>query len=541
MTVNRKLRILISEPNATVRAVYLPYLWAVLSSYCKHVGGIHEHCEWLKPIYRRGEPDMLLQPYGDAPIDVLGLSCYTWNWELQQRLAQRMKERDPNCLVVAGGPDPDYKDPAFFQKHPCIDVIVVQDGEIPFSKILATLLQGKRDFRHIPGLYLPAPADTALPVLGQTGHISTGKAEVPTEFPHSPYLEHRDYYEGLARKHAKETFALIWETNRGCPYSCSFCDWGSSTMSKVRKFDQARLEAEIEWIGRLSPQFMFLADANFGILPRDIDLAERLAKVRRELGGPRYIYYSAAKNNPERTVEIAKKFAGTGLSPAHALSIQHTDPEVLAATERANISVEKQKEVVRQLTDAGIPIDVQFIVGIPGDTYAKWRKCLTDLMEWGVHAYYYVFPYCLLPNAPAADVAFRRQWEIETVDRYVIGDDSGFRRKGADHDRLKMPLIVASKTFSRQDWVGMRTFTAFAKALHGCGVTHLVALYLRYTRGISFEQFYARLVEEFASRVPPVRAWHQRLTDLYQAIGSSAGQHGSSATCFSARSRPGPF
>ena len=75
-------------------------------------------------------------------------------------------------------------------------------------------------------------------------------AEVPSRFDHSPYLDEAEYYETLAQRHGPGTFNLTWETNRGCPYSCSFCDWGSSTMSRIRAFDIERVRAEAEWIGR---------------------------------------------------------------------------------------------------------------------------------------------------------------------------------------------------------------------------------------------------------------------------------------------------
>ena len=85
-----------------------------------------------------GDPDVLLEPYGDTPIDVLGVSCYTWNSKLQYALASRVKARYPNCLVIAGGPDPDYKDSEFFRRHPFIDIVAVKDGEVTFNKILSS-------------------------------------------------------------------------------------------------------------------------------------------------------------------------------------------------------------------------------------------------------------------------------------------------------------------------------------------------------------------------------------------------------------------
>src|SRR6185437_5606255 len=124
-----------------------------------------------------------------------------------------------------------------------------------------------------------------------------------------------------------------------------------------------------------------------GILARDLDITDMLIAANKQYGHPSYLSYNTAKNNPVRTVAIAKRVLGSGLASHHVLSIQHTDQEVLAATERDNISTEKQIRVVRELLADNVPIYVQFILGIPGDTYEKWRRCFSDLMEWGVHTY----------------------------------------------------------------------------------------------------------------------------------------------------------
>lgn len=397
-------RILISEPNAA-GPTYLPYVWAILKSYWEHFGTDPNAFNWIEPIFLRQTVEGGLDKHCGEPPDVVGLSCYTWNWDLNCKVARWAKERNPECLVIAGGPDPDYKDPDFFRKHSYIDMIVEKDGEIPFNKILETFLKGKRDFRQIPGLYLPSPTRSLKMVEdSEIAHITTGKAEVPTTFDYSPYLEQTEHYERIMsslKPNTRFTFATI-ESNRGCPFSCNYCDWGSSTMSKVRKFDMSRVNAEIEWLAKLGVDYLFLADANFGMLPRDIEIADRLAEAKGKYGKPKRVYYSSAKNNPDRTVDIALCTYVAGLTEEHVLAIQHTDLEVLKAADRSNISAAKYREVVAKLAVLGIPCEVQLILGIPGDTPQKWKKCLADLMEWGVHDNYQISPYALLPNAPAA-------------------------------------------------------------------------------------------------------------------------------------------
>src|SRR5262245_58145380 len=498
-----KKRILISEPNALGQPrPFFPYMYAVLKSYWERNFNGHDLYDWLDPIFRTGDIPPLLEPYRNSTIDVLGLSCYTWNWEVQCGIARAVKLRNPECLVVVGGPEPDYKDPEFFGKYPYIDVIAVKDGEITMSKILLKLIEGNWDFSNIGGLYLP---DTR-----SNSPICTGNAEVPTVFDHSPYIDQSAYYEKLIAKFGPGSFDATLETNRGCPYSCSFCDWGSSTMSKVRRFDAERVRAEVDWLGKMQVTLAFLADANFGILPRDPEIAEWINETKRKYAYPRYFYFSAAKNNPDRVIEIARKFAETGISPTHTLAIQHTSEEVLGATERANISAPKQVEVAKALMKSGIPITVQLILGIPGDNYKLWKTTFADLMERGIHEDYQVFYYHLLPNAPAAEKSFIEKWEVETINRFIPADAERPWKKG-DTEYMRLPkarLIVKSKTYTREDWAKMVTFKSFVRSFHCGSLTQLIAKYLRLTHGVPYLDFYEAIIDDFVPKTAPVRDWN---------------------------------
>lgn len=517
--------VLISEPHALENpAPFLPYVWAILKSHWERHGDVDAY-HWLPPIFLNRDPDSLLKPYRGTAIDVLGLSCYTWNFRLQCALAERVKRANPGCLVVAGGPEPDYKDPEFFIKHPYIDVIAVKDGEITFTKILNTLLSSERDFAEIGGLYLPAPAYAGLvgvrfPAVNQGSHLCTGPAEVPKEFEYSPYLDQRAYYETLRDQYGRGFFAATWETNRGCPYSCSFCDWGSATMSKLRRFSMDRVAAEVDWLAFMGASFVMLADANLGILERDLEIADLLCAARAKHGFPRMLYYSAAKNNPDRSVEIARKFARAELCSTHTLAIQHTRSEVLEASDRANISPDRQIGIARALMESDIPIDVQLILGIPGDTYDLWKSALGDLMEWGIHEAYDTYFYSLLPNAPAAEPDFLRKWQVETMDRIILADTAQPWKAG-DLDMVRMTtsrIIMKSKTFSSEDWVRMFTYVAHVKALHNASITRLLAIYLRLTHAVPYRAFYEDLIERFAATVEPVRAWHDAVASCYRTM-----------------------
>ena len=338
--------------------------------------------------------------------------------------------------------------------------------------------------------------------------VSTGPPEVPTVFDHSPYIDQSAFYERLVKSRGPGVFNAVLETNRGCPYSCSFCDWGSNTTSKVRRFDIERVRAESEWLARMGTFLLLIVDANLGILPRDVEIADHLCAMRARYGYPSAICYSAAKNNPDRSIEIAKKFAAAGFIDSHFMAIQHTSEEVLAATDRQNISPAKQKEVAQALQKQNIPITVQLILGIPGDTYDLWKTCFGDLMEWGIHEDYQVFPYSLLPNAPAAEKSFREKWEIETAECSVTTQHLA-PRSFAEDNLLTGKVITKSKTFSRHDWIRMNVYAAFVRTFHTRGLTRWISLYLRHTHNVAYRSFYEDLIDNFMTAAPAQR----RLTD----------------------------
>jgi len=169
----------------------------------------------------------------------------------------------------------------------------------------------------------------------------------------------------------------------------------------------------------------------------------------------------------------------------------------LAATDRQNISVAKQLEIVKSLQVENIPVAVQLILGIPGDTYDLWKTCLTDLMEWGIHDDYWVFSYNLLPNAPAAAKDFVEKWQIKTIERFIPVSPVRKRPKDAPIEDFAMKgrLIVETKSFSRSDWVKMQTFSAFVHALHNRGVTRLIAKYLRFSHNMPYRKFYEDVID----------------------------------------------
>ncbi len=509
-----KRNVLICEPQlCSYLLPYLPAMWGVLKTYWETHAHSAEMIHWHDPVYKMDPPEQIIESIKDLQIDVLGLSCYTWNWRLQREIAQRIKEARPQCLIIAGGPHPDYRDPSFFDDNPFIDAVVVKNGEVPFNQILERVLSfsemldlfdADEPLADIPGLVLP----------GRGGKL-TAPVESPADFDTSAYLAQRPYYEQFLRDHPQGVVAA-WETSRGCPFRCSYCDWGSSTMSKVRKFDMGRLKEEIDWFARSGVCVIFSVDSNFGMFKTDVEITDAIVDAKANHGHPSYFIYSNAKNVPARTVEITRKVVGAGLETAHTLSIQHSSLDVLEATDRENISIEKQIDVVRALQADGLPISVQLILGLPKDTPHLWRTTFTDLMEWGIHDGHTVTNYHLLPNAPAADPVYREQWQIKGIERYIY-DGPGWR-EDIPVDPLTYPrgeVIISTSSFSCDDWVTMSTESSVLRGLHNTGLTQSIARYLRSTHDISYHAFYSDLLDSFLPSLSLTNPMLKTLKDCF--------------------------
>ena len=163
--------------------------------------------------------------------DILLCSCYVWNWEITNFLAKEVKKLNPNCLIIFGGAQvPDFSKDFF--KHPYADIIVHGEGEIVLEELLTEFLNNK-DYSKIKGL---ETKDFRNPPQERINNLD----DLPSAYLTNTVWELVDKIDGIR-------WIAGWETNRGCPYACTFCDWGSATFTKVRKWEESKIFKEIEW------------------------------------------------------------------------------------------------------------------------------------------------------------------------------------------------------------------------------------------------------------------------------------------------------
>ena len=107
---------------------------------------------------------------------------------------------------------------------------------------------------------------------------------------------------------ANPNLSPIMETNRGCPYACTFCNWGNAIQANINQFSIDTIKEELSYIckhSKNSPGFFYIADANFGILKRDLEIAQVIRECMDKYNFPKQIFNCYAKNTNDAVIDIA--------------------------------------------------------------------------------------------------------------------------------------------------------------------------------------------------------------------------------------------
>lgn len=420
-------------------------------------------------------------------------SNYIWNVDRNLAFSAAVKAVNPANITVHGGPStPKYRadSDAFFAANPHVDITVLGEGELTFADMLDHLdlanSQGLDALEDVPGLaFRTASGVCHTPDRERIADINT----VP-----SPILM------GLFDEFGAARAAFVLETNRGCPYGCTFCDWGSATLSRVRKFDLERVYEELEWCAKRKVEEPSFADANFGMLERDVEITEKIADLRRAHGYPRTVNINYAKNQVRYLRKIIEILADANILAEGVASLQTMDEQTLEVIDRSNIKLEKYNELSTEFRRARLPLAADIMMGLPGSTPAAFAADLQKCTDRDIRAR--ANPTQLLPNSPMNDPGYRKEHGIVAV-------PGEFLRESA--------------TYTRQQWEEMNDLRTLYYLLECYGILRYVARFVRREMGLGEVEFYDRIRSEVVPNPddwPVVTTTLRHLEDYMGPLGS---------------------
>jgi radical SAM superfamily enzyme YgiQ (UPF0313 family) len=471
---------LVQINNSFSNQDYFPYSVGLLQAYAQKHAPEPGRYEFLLPIFRRVRVDWAVERLLGAHL--VGFSTYVWNYRISLAIAERLKRLRPEILIVFGGPHVPERSEAFLRRHRFVDLCCHGEGEQVFLKILENY---------------PSPEWAALPSVsyldGQGNYVrrpSVQRLRDLSAVP-SPYLE--GVFDALMEANAGGQWLALWETNRGCPFSCTFCDWGSAIQTKVTPFAlEDRLYREIEWFAQKKIEFVFCCDANFGILPRDLEITRRVVEAKQRFGYPRAFSVQNTKNATERAYEVQKLLSDAGLNKGVALSLQSVDPGTLKSIKRQNISTATYQELQRRFTRDRVETYTDLILGLPGETYDSFAEGVSRVMEEGQHNRIQFNNLSILPNAEMGDPEYQKRHGMEVVESKIINIHGSLLEVDGEIDETQQ-LVIATSAMPRSDWVKTRAFSWTAALLHFDKILQVPFVLLSRVAGLRYRE----LIEAF--------------------------------------------
>jgi radical SAM superfamily enzyme YgiQ (UPF0313 family) len=419
--------------------------------------------------------------------DLVGFSTYVWNAQISLEIARRLKIRKPEVKIIFGGPQVPDQPEQFLYDNPQITAVIHNEGERTFLHLLE-MFPDEMTWSQMPGVSMIYNGSF---IKNRAATRMNNLEEIP-----SPFLN--GCFDEVMSANPDERWIASWETNRGCPFRCTFCDWGSATAAKVTKFELERLYREVNWFSDKKIEYIFCCDANFGIQKRDVEIAEYVADVKKKTGYPVALSVQNTKNATERAYLTQKILSDAGLNKGVALSMQSLDPSTLVAIKRDNISLDTYMELQRRFTKDRVETYSDLILGMPEETYDTFADGVDLLISSGQHNRIQFNNLSILPNAEMGNPEYQKRYGMQTVRSEII-NIHGEKVKLEDDVPEQQDLVIATNAMPPEDWVKTRVFCWMTALLHfdkifqipliiahhltGTTYRKLIELYMTPTRG----------------------------------------------------------
>lgn len=416
------------SPTGRSFMIFTPVVQYMLQTAYDLEGRHSDQLEWLPAYIWQPNKQQIWQAFVDAEPDIVCLSIFLWNADILHYLAKRIREEYPETVILLGGPDVNWKDPEnFCNQFPYYDYICYGDGEQTFINLIDAIFDNKTstlDLLNIKNLIF---RDKKGKVYCTPHELYKGK--IYTDY--SPWLHCKDtFIKDCDEIKARTGYAplVAWESDRGCPYDCSFCDWESGLHHKVirKKFDQFD---EITLFAENGCQISY-NNANFGMFDKDSKIIEYVWTLIKSGQYPGFSTYdpSWAKLHKDKVHAIYRMkgeiFGHIELKAA----FQSLTPEVLVNIDRPTMPWPEYKKMLLDMKqDYKVKLIPELMTGLPGETRESWDAMMQEFIDLAPIDYIISAPWHMLPNTPGSDPVYIEKHKLNIISTIIPMDDACHR------------------------------------------------------------------------------------------------------------------
>jgi radical SAM superfamily enzyme YgiQ (UPF0313 family) len=443
-------------------------------------------------------PDRLADAIRTNPPAVLMLTNYCWNERLTFHMARLAKQVRPGTLTVLGGPNISIEPERqleFVRQHPEVDVYVLGEGDFLATEVVRRFIDGGQSIDRLVEGEVPS----------SVVRRADGSVDVNAMWPRHQTIDDipSPWLSGIQDEFFDGKLAPIIETNRGCPFTCTFCVQGTGWYTKVHYFDKERLKAEIEYIARriteLSPSqgTLRIADSNYGMFERDIELSAHIGAMMKQYGYPKYIDATTGKNRPDRILRSVEKASGALLVYQ---AVQSLDDNVLRNIKRQNIQLKAYEQLHVYMRGRGLRSNSDLILGLPGETLESHLSGCRKLLDAGMNQVTN-FQLMLLKGSELETVESRQMFSFDSRFRVL---PKNFGMYGGEKVFDIEEIVVATDTLPFEDYVQARKYALASAAFWHDNLFEDVFQFAQ-SLGMARSQFWEALVPAMERATGPVR------------------------------------
>lgn len=291
--------------------------------------------------------------------DVIGFSCYIWNFDMIRELIREIPKVLPGADIWLGGPEVSFEADKVLKEFPMVRGIMVGEGEETFKDLLAYYVGNGReeigsryhDLKDIPGLVLRE---------GFTGaRTLTDMDELPFLYDNLPDFEHKIIY---------------YETSRGCPFRCSYCLSSIDKQVRLRKLDTVKRELQF-FLDKKVPQVK-LIDRTFNC--NHHHAMEIWRYIKEHDNGVTNFHFEVAADimNEEELLLLSEMRPGL---VQLEIGVQTTNWNTLKEINRSADISRIARIVDRIHNNRNIHVHLDLIAGLPLEGYGSFIKSFNDV------------------------------------------------------------------------------------------------------------------------------------------------------------------
>lgn len=393
-----------------------------------------------------------------GPPDIISFSNYSWNVNISTECARRISSVFPEVFFVSGGPNFPFdtkEQHEFLRKRSFLDVYIQKEGEIAWVELVSLWKKSSsvKSFRNsldqIPNVVFISHEDNLV-------SSSITRIRNLEELP-SPYLN------GILDEFLDGSLLPVIQTNRGCPFTCSFCTEGQKIWSLVKRKSPEVLRAELSYISKHFSALpenkkrhdLLIADSNFGMYKEDIDICIEISKIQESTGWPTYINVATGKNNKERVLEASKIVNG---AINLAGSVQSLNEKVQKNIKRQNISSDQIISLAKNARLLGADSYSELILALPGESKASHIQAIDTLIDSGFN-YVVMYQLMLLPGTEMSSAESINTHKLSTKYRLIPRCFGRYTFNGESFYSFETEqIVVSTSTLSNREYLDCRLY-----------------------------------------------------------------------------------